>query len=122
MSSINIRTSFGPFYRLESPTSAIQTVAYHQHNYVLVEQRMQFKLPGMHYYLCISCGDEKPLLDSCVIDMDHQHEYCNYRGCNNGFYILRCRHFGCESFLRLFNTASLECSNNGKHFLEEEED
>ena len=89
------------------------------HRYVIVEQRQKYNAPGCHYYLCKSCGHEKPLEDACVIEMDHHHDYRNYRGCINGFYILRCMHFGCESFLRIFNPESQACTNEGKHHLEE---
>lgn len=89
------------------------------HHYVIVEQRKAYKLPGVHYYLCKTCGHEKPLNDACVIEIEHQHDYRNYRGCTNGFYILRCTHFGCESFLRIFNPESQDYIKNGKHYLED---
>jgi hypothetical protein len=89
-----------------------------EHRYVMVEQRQKHNEPGRHYYLCKQCGNEKALDDVCVIEMDHQHDYRNYRGCVNGFYILRCTHFGCESFLRIFNAESQICSNKGKHHLD----
>ena len=91
-----------------------------EHRYVIVEQRREYKVPGHHYLLCKSCGHEKPLENACVIDMDHRHDYSNYRGCINGFYIIRCTQYGCESFLRIFNPESQACTNEGKHHLEEE--
>lgn len=93
-----------------------------EHLYIIVEQRSTCNIPGSHYYLCKGCGHEKPLEHACVIEMDHQHDYRNYRGCMNGFYILRCTHLGCESFLRIFNPQSQACSNEGKHHLEDLED
>ena len=90
-----------------------------QHRYVIVEQRRAYNSPGVHYYLCKACGHEKSLEDACIIEMDHQHDYRGYRGCTNGFYIIRCIHFGCESFLRIFNPESQECINNGKHYLDD---
>lgn len=89
------------------------------HRYVVVEQRRAYNSHGFHYYHCKACGHEKPLNDACVIDMEHQHDYRNYRGCPNGFYILRCTHFGCESFLRVFNPESQDYIKNGKHYLED---
>jgi hypothetical protein len=91
-----------------------------EHRYVIIEQRQKYYTPGIHYYLCKGCGNEKPLENACVIEMDHQHDYRNYRGCSNGFHILRCTHFGCDSFLRLFNSESQVCTNKGKHHLEED--
>jgi hypothetical protein len=90
-----------------------------EHRYVIVEQRPKYYDPGCHYYLCKSCGHEKSLENACVIEMDHQHDYRNYRGCINGFYIIRCTHYGCDSFLRIFNPESQACTNEGKHHLEE---
>lgn len=73
------------------------------HNFVLVEQRRIFKEPGAFYNLCVRCGHEKVLNDVCVIDIEHTHDYCDFRGCNNGFYIIRCKHPNCQSFLRVQN-------------------
>jgi hypothetical protein len=89
-----------------------------EHHYIVVEQRRVYQSPGTYYYLCRGCGHEKPIENACVIDMEHQHEYCNYRGCINGFYIIRCTHFGCESFLRIFNPESQNCTNEGKHYMD----
>ena len=83
----------------------------YQHRYVIVEQRAKYNEIGCLYYLCKSCGHEKPIKDACVIEMDHQHDYCNYRGCNNGFYIIRCTHYGCESFLRILKSDNQECTS-----------
>ena len=91
------------------------------HRFILVQQRLHSKAPPSHYYICKSCGREKPLENACVIDMDHQHDYRTYRGCTNGFYILRCTHYGCESFLRIFNSASQACNTEGKRHLEDED-
>ena len=90
-----------------------------KHNYVIVEQREKYYASGVHYYLCKSCGHEKPIEDACVIEMEHQHDYRNYRGCIHGFYIIRCTHFGCDSFLRIFNPESQACTNDGKHHIED---
>ena len=90
-----------------------------EHNYVIVEHRDKYYDYGVHYYLCKRCGHEKPIEDACVIEMEHQHDYRNYRGCINGFYIIRCTHFGCDSFLRIFNPESQACTNDGKHHIED---
>jgi hypothetical protein len=104
-----------------SSCSGTNSQAYnHNHRYILVEERMHSKAPASHYYICKSCGHEKPLEHACVVEIDHQHDYRTYRGCTNGFYILRCTHYGCESFLRIFNSDSQTCTNNGKRHLEED--
>jgi len=92
-----------------------------EHRYIIVEQRDKYNdnESGVHYYLCKSCGNEKPMEDACIIEMEHQHDYRNYSGCINGFYIIRCTHFGCDSFLRIFNPDSQACSNEGKHHIED---
>ena len=90
------------------------------HKYVIVEQRKNYYAPGCHFYLCKSCGIEKHLEDVSAIEIDHQHNYQNYSGCVNGFYILRCTQFECESFLRIFNPASQACTNKGKRHLEDD--
>jgi len=91
-----------------------------KHHYIIVEQKKDSKALASHYYICKGCGHEKPLEDACVIEMDHQHDYRNYRGCTNGFYIFRCTHFGCDSFLRIFNPESQACTNIGKRHLEDD--
>ena len=91
------------------------------HRYIIVEQRSKYSAVKCHFYLCKSCGHEKPLEDACVIEMDHQHNYKNYSGSVHGFYILRCTQFECESFLRIFNPESQACTNEGKRHLDEDD-
>lgn len=91
-----------------------------EHRYIIVEQRQKYNASGFHFYLCKCCGLEKPLEDSFVMEKEHQHNYMNYCGCMNGFYILRCTQYGCNSFLKIFNTNSQECSNKDKRHLEDD--
>ncbi len=75
-----------------------------EHHYIMIEQRNTCSALGDHYYICKCCGHEKPLMNACVIDIEHQHDYSNYCGCLKGFHILKCTYFGCDSVLRIFNT------------------
>lgn len=90
------------------------------HKYILVEQRIYCKVPGVYLYICKNCGHEKILEDTSVIDKFHKHYYKNYCGCMNGFYILRCAYNGCDSYLKIFNPESQTCTNKGKRHLEDE--
>ena len=92
------------------------------HHYVLVEQRQTYQSTGCHYHLCVRCGHEKALEDACIVEMEHQHDYRLFRGCSNGFYILRCNHLGCESLMRIFNPDSQTCTTEGKRHLEADAD
>ena len=90
-----------------------------EHHYIVVEQRQVYQSTGTLYFLCKGCGYEKAIENACVIDMDHQHDYHNFCGISNSFYIIRCTHFGCESLLRIFNSESLNNTNERKHYIED---
>jgi hypothetical protein len=78
----------------------------YQHKYFPVIQSNYPGQPCSYYFICKKCGDEKPLENGCVIDISHQHNFCNYSGMQNGFHLFRCSDITCDTLYKLFPSKS----------------